>query len=301
MRSMYHSEFISKLAIWGIPRLQDALPSWAFKAKNLKFRVYCVGAPKTGTTTIGEIFSQQYRSQHEPEASLALAKILAFLEGKSDKNDLIRYLKHRDRRLGLEMDTSHLNYPLIDILLNEYEDAKFILTLRDCYSWLDSLLNHHLPLYRDLGHRREFQNRKWIRYNKHIFKADKFQHTQEEKILSDHYLYTLRGYFSYWAEHNRNVISTIPKEKILIIKTKNINQDLYKIEDFMNISQNSLPRNIYKNVRDSTQKFKLLSKIDRNFLEETANQYCQDLMHQYFPEIRTAQDAGIGSVCEDAS
>ncbi len=298
---MHYPELIDKVAVWGIPRLQNALPPWTFKAKDLKFRAYCVGAPKTGTTTIGAIFSQQYRSKHEPEASLLLEKILDFFEGRSHQNALIHYLKHRDRRLGLEMDTSHLNYPLLDILLNEYEDAKFILTIRDCYSWLDSLINHYLPIYRDLGHRREFQNRKWIRYNKHIFKANKFQHTQEERILSDHYLYTLHGYFSYWAEHNQKVISTIPKDRLLIIKTQNLDQDLSKVEDFINIPQNSLPRNIHKNVRNSTQKFNLLSKIDRAFLEETAHQYCQELMHQYFPEIRTAQDAGIGSVCKDAS
>jgi Sulfotransferase domain len=290
---MQNLDFINKVTIWATPRLHNAIPSWAFQSPNLRFRAYCVGAPKTGTTTMAMMFRHQYRSSHEPEASLLLEKMLNVIEGKSHRQTLISYLKHRDKRLGLEMDSSHLNYPLLDIFLNQYQDAKFILTIRDCYSWLDSLLNHHFPIYDSLGHRKEFQNRKWIRFYKHLFRAEEFQHTKEEIILSDHHLFTLSGYFSYWAEHNQKVISMIPKEKLLIVRTKELDQDIHRIENFLGLTEGNLTRRIYGNKRNSIEKLNILSKIDRHYLEDKADQYCQDLMRQYFPEISTVQDAGI--------
>jgi hypothetical protein len=38
----------------------DILPSWCFPERNLRFKAYCVGAAKTGTTSIHAIFSKQY-------------------------------------------------------------------------------------------------------------------------------------------------------------------------------------------------------------------------------------------------
>ena len=103
---------------------------------------------KTGTVSIHAIFRKaQYRcGEHEPESRFLINKILTFYNGKIDTNEFTLYVKHRDRRLGLEMDVSHLNYHLLDILVNEFSEAKFILTIRDCYSWLDSFMDQQ---YRD--------------------------------------------------------------------------------------------------------------------------------------------------------
>jgi hypothetical protein len=80
--------------------------------------------PKTGTTTMHAIFRKQYRSAHEPEARFTMKKILAFTKGNIDQSQFTQYIKHQDRRLGLEMNSSSLNYHSIDILVNECRDAK---------------------------------------------------------------------------------------------------------------------------------------------------------------------------------
>ncbi len=66
--------------------LYDMLPSWCFPQRHLRFKAFCVGAGKTGTTSIHVIFSRQYRSAHEPEVRFLTPKILAFARGNIDKN-----------------------------------------------------------------------------------------------------------------------------------------------------------------------------------------------------------------------
>jgi hypothetical protein len=260
----------------------ELLPSWCFPERHLRFKAYCVGMGKTGTTSMHAIFSNQYRSAHEPEYRFLIAKILAFVKGDIDKIQFIQYVKHQDRRLGLEMNSSGLNYFLIDILVNEFNDAKFILTIRDCYSWLDSLITYWIAA--PIVIERHWWKRALIDLADFRFGANKFQHAQEENILADKGLYTLDGYFSYWREHNSKIIATIPKERLLVIKTQEIDQSIRRIEEFLGIPLGTLPNKVRENVR--RKKFNFLSQIDKDFLEEKANFHCKELMGKYFPEMK---------------
>ena len=267
-----------------IPFLYDLFPSRCFPKRHLRFKAYCVGTSKTGTTTMHAIFSKQYRSAHEPDARFLITKILAFHNGNIDKSKFIQYIiNHRDRRLGLEMDSSHLNYYLLDILVNEFNEAKFILTIRDCYSWLESLLSNQLVVFKQQNN---WFRHQWVDFADFRF-GNKKKYAKEEAILADKGLYTLDGYFSYWREHNSKVLATVPKERLLIVKTAEINQSINKIEEFLEIPPNTLSRGVRENVR--RKKFKnlsILSQIDKNFLEAKANFHCKELMNKYFPKVK---------------
>lgn len=236
---------------------------------------------KTGTVSLHIMFSDQYRSDHEVESRFIINQILALFHHKIDINQFTQYIQHRDRRLGLEMDSSCLNYFLIDILVKEFSEAKFILTIRDCYSWLDSSINHHLvrPELRD----KHWRKNHWIKLDNWRFGADKFQHAPEEQILADNGLHTLDGYFSHWMEHNSKILSTVPEDRLLVVKTQEINQSIQKIENFLEIMPGSLPKNVHGNV--GNKKFHILSQIDKDFLAEKANTHCKPLMEKYFPEV----------------
>ncbi|MDY6992749.1 MAG: hypothetical protein SVR94_09120 [Pseudomonadota bacterium] len=67
------------------------------------------------------------------------------------------------------------------------------------------------------------------------------------------------------------------------MKTKEINKSVKRIENFLGIESETLSP-VYGN--KGKQKFNILSKIDKNFLEEKANLHCGELMNQYFPEIK---------------
>ncbi|NJO17495.1 MAG: hypothetical protein HC877_17650 [Thioploca sp.] len=227
------------------------------------------------------IFSNQYRSAHEPDARFLITKILAFHNGNIDKSKFVQYIiKHRDRRLGLEMDSSHLNYYLLDILVNEFSEAKFILTIRDCYSWLESLISNQLIV---LKWQNNWFRHRWINFADFRF-GSREKYAKEEAILADKGLYTLDGYFSYWNEHNSRVLAIVPREKLLIVKTNEIDQSIRRIEEFLSIPSGTLPHKVRKNVKK--KQFNILSQIDKDFLEAKANFHCKELMDKYFPDVK---------------
>jgi hypothetical protein len=245
-----------------------------------RFHAYCVGNAKTGTHSIARMLDEHYRACHEPEPQFLIDRILATTIGKIDEKALIHYVKKRDERLNLELDSSQLNGFLIHILVTEFKRAKFILTIRDCYSWLNSVMNQQL------NNRAPYQ---WRKYSEYGFGADRFEHSKEEKILLDRGLFTLDGYLSQWATHNKRIFSTVPKDRLLVLKTHEITQRMDEIAAFLDIPKETIAA---KNSHSHKAKkdFSLLTKIDRDFLEGKVETYCRELMGKYFPRIESLDD-----------
>ncbi len=126
------------------------------------------------------------------------------------------------------MDSSYLNYHLLDILVSEFSDAKFILTIRDCYSWIESYFAQHMLAL-------ETQNN-WFRHHwidlMDLRYGSREKYAKEEAILAEKGLPTLDSYFSYWREHNSKVLATVPEERLLVVKTQEIEQSIRRIEKF---------------------------------------------------------------------
>ena len=136
-----------------------------------KSRLYCVGAAKTGTHSIDSMFNGSVRTSHEAESEELIGKIFEIENGRAKKQSVVSYIKSRDKRLCLDVDSSQLNYFLLDYLLDEFPDALFLLTIRDCYTWLDSFINDSLC-------RKTTKN--WIQLRDYRFQSNVFAHTQEE-------------------------------------------------------------------------------------------------------------------------
>ena len=260
--------------------IYERIPGWCFPKYQRRFQAYGIGMAKTGTTSLHAIFNLNYRSAHQPEYSRLISKNIAFAHGEIDKKEFTNYIKRRDRRLSLEMDSSHLNGFIIDILVAEFKAAKFILTIRDCYSWLDSLLNHNLSARKI---QIDSQPKNWGRF---IHERDQFKHAKAEQILADKELYTLDGYLSHYKERHNKILQTVPPDRLLIIKTSEINQSIQKMAQFLNIPLESLPVRVRANVRKQEYKYNLLAQLDRDFVREKVKFYCQDWMCQYFPEVK---------------
>ena len=178
-------------------------------------RLYCVGAAKTGTHSIHSMFDDTVRSRHEAYSEELIEKILDLHEERITDAEMLSYVRQRDRRLRLDVDSSQLNFFLIDYLLDEFPDALFLLTIRDCYSWLDSFINDSL---------RRSTSKNWLRLRELRFQAGALSHPAEERALKDKGLYNLDGYLSYWANHNNKVLSSVPKDRLMIVRTQAISR-----------------------------------------------------------------------------
>lgn len=241
-----------------------------------KTHIYCTGTAKSGTHSIVALLSNQLRSAVEPESDKLIDLVFDIATGHIDDTELSSYLLKRDRRLWLEVDSSQLNFFFLSKLVELFPDAKFILTIRDPYSWLDSFINHQLA---------RGGSDKWIKLRNFRFRPDIYTHQQGELILKEKGLYALDGYLSYWGYHNRTVIDTVPEDRLLIVRTDKITEHAEEIAAFVGLSSSNL-RKEASHAFKAKAKFGLLDQIDQTYLEHKIKEHCGDLIALFFPEIQ---------------
>src|ERR1700722_17242845 len=94
-----------------------------------RFQAFCVGLPKTGTTSIGTIFGS-YRSSKV--AGSELERLGCDLrDARASVDDAKAFISRRDADEQLEMDPASANWMVAGLLRDMYSQAKFVLTLRD--------------------------------------------------------------------------------------------------------------------------------------------------------------------------
>jgi hypothetical protein len=247
-------------------------------------RLYCVGAPKSGTHSIAAMFSG-VRSEHEPQRAEVLEKVYAWQDGHIGDQELKAWLRARDRQLALEVDSSSLNFEILDFLLREFPDARYVLTIRDCYSWCNSAINH-------TARYRGRLDALWLPIRQSRYRPDVFTHAPEEQLLKDNGFYTLDGYFSYWTRHNTEVIEKVAPDRLLVIRTDQIPERAFEIADFAGLPRRAIRPERTHEYKNPT-KHPILRQIDRKFVEAKVEKHCRQLMTRFFPEIKSLDEARL--------
>jgi hypothetical protein len=255
------------------------------KNRVRRTRVYCVGMGKTGTHSLAAMFSRNVRAAHEPWATRLISEILDWKSRKISEAQFVQWILERDREMGLEVDASNLNYLFLDILLREFSDAKYIHSIRDCYSWLDSIMNHQLR-YPKL-------DPQWMRLREYRFgRLVDACYAPEDLVLKERGLHPLEIYFSLWKSHNEEVLAKVPTERLFIVRTGDIRKRAYEIADFCGLPRHTIqPEQTH--AFQNPEKQLSLRQLDRAHLERLVEKYCEPLMTQFFPEIKTLDDAKV--------
>ncbi len=267
-----------RIRYWMTP-LFEHCPEWFFPFRKRLIHVYVVGMPRSGTVSLYDIFTTGFRADHEPESRFLTRKVVAYRMKRLDEQGMRRYLRHRDRRLGLELDTSYLNGEVVELLADEFPDARFILTIRDAMSWTDSMMNFLL-------NKPEFMTSRKPHIREHMevqFGSPPYVYATEEEILQKNGLHPLSRYLKYWTEHNQRVLNLVPPERLLVIKTTDIGQSSGAIETFLNLPPNSLGKAVHSN--SAPAHHSLLKQIPDEFVRAQVREHCGELMKKYFPEV----------------
>jgi hypothetical protein len=144
------------------------------RSPTRRFHAYCIGTSKSGTHSIAEIFSGYYRVAHEPEYEQLIEMIIGASSYALSQAQMAEFVRSRDQQLKLELECSHPLFYLLDTLLDEFPEARFILTLRDCYSWLDSQKNSQLSY---------IEAKCWQDFGEFKYGHENFHYPREEQIL----------------------------------------------------------------------------------------------------------------------
>jgi hypothetical protein len=89
---------------------------------------------------------ENYRCEHHPDTGTRLGLAKAYLKGEVNADRARRVLSSRDRDMWLEVESSTLAGVLIEPLVKACPRKKFILTIRDPYSWADPWIDHDVNL-----------------------------------------------------------------------------------------------------------------------------------------------------------
>jgi hypothetical protein len=159
-----------------------------------------------------------------------------------------------------------------------------VLTIRDCYSWANSMMNHVLRFPDTAAH--------WVKLRKFNYEGQPVAHAPQEQALKEKGLYSLDAYFSHWAMCNEQAIRQTPAERLLVVRTDQLAQRALELADFA-----GLPRRLVR--VDRSHSFKnpdkrpLLRDIDPSFVEGKVEKYCRPLMSKFFSEIKSLDDAKL--------
>ena len=255
----------------------EKLKRIAWRANPLKrlyrrrFQVFCIGAAKTGTTSVAGLFERNYLAAHEPETRQTVKTAIAHLEGNVDRAFIKDALIHRDRRLCLEVESAHPLAYVAELLVETFPAAQFFITLRDPLDWLASRLNYHINAHPP----------EWDEYRDYFWTQKHCGYAPEENLLAHHGAYSLDTYLAQYADHYDRVLRAVPSNRRLILKTRELSRSLPAIADFLNIPPNTLRRSHSKR---SPKKTDLLSALPQSFVRAKIWHHCQPLVERYFPE-----------------
>ena len=248
-----------------------------------RVQLYGVGMAKSGTHSIAKMFSHRVRARHEPQAPQLIGKVIDWWGGRISEAEMNAWLRARDRELALEVDVSGVNLQIVDLLQREFPAARFVLSIRDCYTWTNSRMNDDLYPPTSEG---------WSRWAKFVYGPGPFVRAPEELALKKGGILPLDTYLSSWAARNSRVLASVPPERLFVVRTDQIRQRAYEIAGFA-----GLPRRVIRLHRThefhNPRKVPLLREIDRDFLERKIGQHCRPLMTQFFPEIKSLDDAKL--------
>jgi hypothetical protein len=245
-----------------------------FRARRLD--VCCCGLSKTGTHSLAGIF-ENYRSAHHPDRDVRLPLAMACLNGEVDDAHATRILRRRDRVLRLEMESSSLAGILIAPLSRACPDKKFILTIRDVYSWCDSWIDHNL-------NRPPNPASPWITLDRVRLRVDAVPATKFDAPLLARGLHPLACYFGLWSDHNRRVLETLAPERLLLLETGRIEERFEEIAAWASVPADTLRRDRAW-LFSAPKNHRVLDTLDRSYVRETAERLCGRLMARYFPGV----------------
>jgi hypothetical protein len=228
------------------------------------------------------MFSENVCAAHEPQASQLIESFFAWHHGRVSDRELTAWIRARDHEMALEVDVSWLNVLILRFLVEEFPHARFVLTIRDCYSWLNSEFRR--VLYKPSARRQRVELRKFL------YDPANAAHAPEEGILQEAGLYPIDRYLCRWAAHNTEVLATVPEERLLVVRTDHIKQRAGEIADFAGLPHYSIRLHQAHEGRNPVKRT-IIREIDREFLERKTEQHCRGLMKRFFPEIKSLDDA----------
>ncbi len=191
------------------------------------------------------------------------------------------FLRERDRLGGLEMDSASFNHFYLRELQEEFPAARFIFTVRDCYTWFNSFVNMFLRMPQPLPG--------WpALYLQLIVDAGLMPAFESPESVRAALPKLLEHFLRFWGESNRRILAQLPPERSLIVCTGEISASLDRLAAFVGVPPETLERAKSHRFQGRYGSPDWLWAAERQCIEECVAQHCADVMAQLFPGVTLA-------------
>lgn len=242
-----------------------------------RFQAYTIAAGKSGTHSVANMFSHCYRAAHEPEAADIIATTMRRMGGEMDDAAMAAWLENRDRRLGLEMDSSGVNSIIAADLVRQFPKAHFIITMRDCFSWANSWFNQMLNNPSPSPH--------WQTWREALHGTrESCSFTPAEAALEAAGTWSLDRVFQGWVRMYRSGLEAAPSDRTLRIHTHRLRSDADRLANFLGVPLASIDTDRSHAYRAPKNR-NLLHAIDPAYVNELAQEMCGDIMREFYPDL----------------
>ena len=248
--------------------------------RPVRIKAFCVGQAKSGTASLVGLLSANYRAAHEPERAETLEVILREARGQLSTADIRSYLHDRAARLDLEFDVAWANQFIIGHLLSVFPAARFIVLIRDCYTWLRSIMGHLVG--RDVP-------RDVVEFLRWWFKPELYPHNRHDQALADLGLFSIAAYLHAWNRHVDTCTGSIPVDRRLVLRTHELDSSHQRLAEFLRIPVGSLDSTSGHRNR-GTWSERIESLVEPVFIDDMVHSLCGANMMLHFPELGSIHD-----------
>jgi hypothetical protein len=249
------------------------------RARRRRLRLYVVGMAKTGTTTMADVFGQ-YRSYHEIDRRRMVPTSARAIAGELSTRQATWEMRRRSIRFGLEVDSTWFLWPFVPDLRALYPDAQFVVLIRDCFSWLDSMVEHWIRTDSRGGPR-----------NKQPLRRALFAGADAPSAAADDRALTERGYppvgamLERWSTTYTTLIADDPEHRTLVLRTEDLDGAREQLAAFCRVAPSTLATSVRRNA--ATRREGLLAEVPVRHVIAEAERACGPVMQQFWGDSWT--------------
>jgi hypothetical protein len=181
-------------------------------------------------------------------------------------------LRRRSARYRMEVDVAQFLTPFAGTLAEMHRNARFVLMVRDCFSWLDSRIEKNL---RD-GSEHAALLGPWFAA---LYGPDDHDFAPEEAVLRDVGLRPVASYLRAWSAVTEGVMRAVPTDRLLVVRTEDLDTSLDRIAEFADVPASTMTPRRSNQLGSRTG---VLEQVPVDYLSARARELCTPLMERYW-------------------
>jgi sulfotransferase family protein len=247
-----------------------------------KFQAFGVSMPRCGTTSLTRIFGR-YRAVHEQAKYACKLIYIDSFSRDITRERQIATLKFIDAVLYPEMSSGgHLGF-LIDAVVEAFPRAKYVLTIRNPYHWLQKTIRLSI---KKRDNQRPISAMGYLQYKPHLY-----PYTPHDQTLRQNGILSLDSLLSFWADYNQRIIDTVPADRLLAFRLDELSSADQRLADFLEIDRQTLVMDKSHVNKSNLTGDSPFDEIDRDYMDERVRHFGGSLMDRFFQDIKKHADS----------